>query len=154
MMRTTSPQPVYRSTRDTRNAPLWNPSSKELTNVEEDEAGRLASFRAKYGRMFDLQKGAEEGEEVAEVQTEEEPASPDTSLSSIGSEGLEGPKKLAPKPTVTKAAPVLQNEEIDDGWDFGEDDENMLDLISSYGQEDIRQQDQPKKKGDGKKGKK
>src|SRR5689334_22738131 len=43
-MRTTSPVPVYRSTRDTRNSPLWNPSSRELLNVEEDEAGRLAGF--------------------------------------------------------------------------------------------------------------
>src|SRR5271156_4305318 len=53
MMRTTSPLPVYRSTRDTKNAPLWNPNSKELLNVEEDEAGRLAGFRARFGRAFD-----------------------------------------------------------------------------------------------------
>src|SRR5271163_1783944 len=52
-MCTTSPLPVYRSTRDTQNAPLWSPSSKDLLNVEEDEAGRLAGFRARFGRGFD-----------------------------------------------------------------------------------------------------
>ena len=57
-MRTTSPLPVYRSTRDTRNAPLWNPNSKDLQNVEEDEAGRLAGFRARFGTGFDANKEA------------------------------------------------------------------------------------------------
>lgn len=35
-----------------------------------------------------------------------------------------------------------EEEEVSEGWDFGEDDENMLDLISRFGQdEDIRQKD-------------
>ncbi|KAF4184253.1 hypothetical protein CNMCM7927_008159 [Aspergillus lentulus] len=57
--RTTSPTPVYRSTRDTRNSLLWNPSSSKLMNVEEDEAGRLAAFRAKFGRSWDANTPAE-----------------------------------------------------------------------------------------------
>lgn len=52
-LRTTNPQPVYKSAKDIRNAPLWNPSSQKLLNVEEDEAGRLAAFRAKFGRGWD-----------------------------------------------------------------------------------------------------
>lgn len=51
--RTTSPAPVYKSTKDQRNTPLWNPSSQKLLNVEEDEAGKLAAFRAKFGRGWD-----------------------------------------------------------------------------------------------------
>ncbi|PYH91470.1 hypothetical protein BO71DRAFT_401335 [Aspergillus ellipticus CBS 707.79] len=51
--RTSSPVPIYRTTRDTRNTLLWNPSSNKLKNVEEDEAGRLAAFRAKFGRSWD-----------------------------------------------------------------------------------------------------
>ena len=51
--RTTSPQPIYRSTKDTKNTILWNPSSQKLLNVEEDEAGRLRRFRARFGRGFD-----------------------------------------------------------------------------------------------------
>ncbi|KAF2827705.1 hypothetical protein CC86DRAFT_322027 [Ophiobolus disseminans] len=52
-LRTTNPQPVYKSAKDIRNAPLWNPSSQKLLNVEEDEAGRLAAFRSKFGRGWD-----------------------------------------------------------------------------------------------------
>lgn len=54
-LRTTSPQPVYKSTKDTRNTPLWNPSSRKLLNVEEDEAGKLAAFRSKFGRGWDAE---------------------------------------------------------------------------------------------------
>ncbi|KAJ9200115.1 hypothetical protein DTO166G4_1868 [Paecilomyces variotii] len=69
--RTTSPLPVYRSTRDTRNSLLWNPSSTKLMNVEEDEAGRLAAFRAKFGRSWDA--AAPPAEETdGKVQTSEE----------------------------------------------------------------------------------
>ena len=84
--RTTSPQSVYRSTRDTRNAPLWNPSSERLLNVEEDEAGRLAAFRSRFGRGWD----------------------------------------------AANTVPANIASEVD------EDDDNLLDLISSFGQEDMQ----------------
>lgn len=60
--RTTSPIPVYRSTKDVRNSPLWNPSSQKLLNIEEDEAGRLKRFRGRFGRGWDAEAvtGAEE----------------------------------------------------------------------------------------------
>lgn len=64
--RTTSPHPMYRSTKDTRNHVLWQPSDRSLQNVELDEAGRLAAFRGRYGRGFDIQEG-EEGEAKEEV---------------------------------------------------------------------------------------
>ena len=64
--RTTSPAPVYKSTRDTRNNPMWQPSMSSLRNVEEDEAGRLRAFREKFGRGWDADTtGAEDGEGVA-----------------------------------------------------------------------------------------
>lgn len=56
VQRTTSPAPVYKATKDTRNTPLWNPSSQKLLNVEEDEAGKLAAFRAKFGRGWDAEQ--------------------------------------------------------------------------------------------------
>jgi hypothetical protein len=37
---------------------LWNPNSKDLQNVEEDEAGRLKGFRARFGTGFDANAGA------------------------------------------------------------------------------------------------
>ncbi|KAI9742831.1 MAG: hypothetical protein M1818_003560 [Claussenomyces sp. TS43310] len=53
--RSTSPQPVVRSTKDTRNHALWQPSLHSLRNVEADEAGRLRAFRRKFGRGWDLE---------------------------------------------------------------------------------------------------
>jgi hypothetical protein len=53
--RTTAPTPIYKSTKDTKNNPLWNPSSQKLANVEEDEAGRLKRFRGRFGRGWDAE---------------------------------------------------------------------------------------------------
>lgn len=50
---TTSPRGVIRLTKDVRNNPLWNPSMKHLADVEEDEAGRLRRFRARFGMGFE-----------------------------------------------------------------------------------------------------
>ncbi|KAE8443768.1 hypothetical protein EG329_001362 [Mollisiaceae sp. DMI_Dod_QoI] len=52
--RTTSPAPIFRSTKDTRNHPLWQPSLDSLRNIEQDEAGRLRAFRERFGRGWDL----------------------------------------------------------------------------------------------------
>lgn len=59
--RTTSPQPLYRADKDTRNTLLWQPSEKALRNVELDEAGKLAAFRGRFGRGFDASAQEEEG---------------------------------------------------------------------------------------------
>ncbi|KAK0110437.1 hypothetical protein ONS96_002048 [Cadophora gregata f. sp. sojae] len=59
--RTTSPAPIFRSTKDTRNHPMWQPSLDSLRNIEQDEAGRLRAFRKRFGRGWDMD-GAEEGE--------------------------------------------------------------------------------------------
>ena len=56
--RTTSPAPVIRSAKDVRNSPMWNPSSQKLRNVEQDEAGRLAKFRERFGRGWDVEAAA------------------------------------------------------------------------------------------------
>lgn len=66
VQRTTSPQPVYRSTKDVRNSPLWNPTSEKLLNVEEDEAGRLKRFRGRFGRGWDAET-VTDAEEVRSV---------------------------------------------------------------------------------------
>ncbi|KAK7749939.1 hypothetical protein SLS53_000521 [Cytospora paraplurivora] len=62
--RTTSPLPVLRSTKDTRNHLTWQPSEVSLKNVEVDEAGKLASFRSKFGTQYDL------GEDPVDVEAE------------------------------------------------------------------------------------
>ncbi|KAL1838154.1 hypothetical protein VTJ49DRAFT_2980 [Mycothermus thermophilus] len=60
-VRTTSPQALYRSDKDSRNHILWNPSEASLRNVEVDEAGKLAAFRERYGTAWDLEGGAGKG---------------------------------------------------------------------------------------------
>lgn len=60
--RTTNPVAVIKSTKDIRSSPLWNPSSQKLLNVEEDEAGRLRAFRARFGRGWDAESTAENEE--------------------------------------------------------------------------------------------
>ncbi|KAF2018433.1 hypothetical protein BU24DRAFT_344227 [Aaosphaeria arxii CBS 175.79] len=60
--RTTSPAPVYKSTKDIKNTPLWNPSSQKLLNIEEDEAGKLAAFRSKFGRGWDAESSGSAGD--------------------------------------------------------------------------------------------
>ncbi|KAF6826869.1 54S ribosomal protein L36, mitochondrial [Colletotrichum plurivorum] len=57
-VRSTSPTPLVRSAKDTRNHALWQPSDKSLKNVEVDEAGKLAAFRERFGRGFDLSAAA------------------------------------------------------------------------------------------------
>ncbi|KAL8941191.1 MAG: hypothetical protein Q9211_001905 [Gyalolechia sp. 1 TL-2023] len=70
--RTTSPAPVYQSTKDTRNTALWNPSSQKLLNVEADEAGRLRAFRERFGRGWDAEKMVTRDEEAGEVKEGQE----------------------------------------------------------------------------------
>lgn len=130
-MRTTSPIPVYRSTRDTRNSPLWNPTSKELLSVEDDEAGRLAGFRARFGTSFDSVKTTKRVEE------EEEQHEGTTTVSAPA---------ISTETKATKE-PAFENEQNN----FAEDDMNLLDLISSFGQEDTVQNDQNSAKKGGKK---
>ncbi|KAL7806640.1 hypothetical protein V8C26DRAFT_424175 [Trichoderma gracile] len=71
--RTTSPLPLYRAAKDTRNTLLWQPSEKSLRNVELDEAGKLAAFRERFGRVFDAPAAAApavEGEAQAAAEAE------------------------------------------------------------------------------------
>ncbi|KAI1399449.1 hypothetical protein F4819DRAFT_415641 [Hypoxylon fuscum] len=69
--RTTSPLALYKSTKDTRNHVLWNPSNRSLRNVEVDEAGKLAAFRGRFGRGWDAEKAPGAGQlEVLEAAEE------------------------------------------------------------------------------------
>lgn len=63
-MRTTSPHALHRSTKDSRNHILWQPTEKSLRNVEVDEAGRLAAFRNRFGRGWDASQDASEASEA------------------------------------------------------------------------------------------
>ena len=88
--------------------------------MEDDEAGRLAGFRARYGSGFDSKK--------ADATT----AGSDEEVTSPANEAKEMKKE--------------SKDEFDD-YEFEDDDASLLDLISSYGQENSGQ-----KPGAGKRG--
>ncbi|KAH6889794.1 hypothetical protein B0T10DRAFT_404104 [Thelonectria olida] len=93
-MRTTSPLPIYRATKDTRNTLLWQPSEKSLKNVELDEAGKLAAFRERFGRAYDsgtAEEGSSEDGGYADLITGYAPAQDAASMKDSG------PKKQAKK---------------------------------------------------------
>ncbi|KAI9681471.1 MAG: hypothetical protein M1817_002755 [Caeruleum heppii] len=66
LTRSTSPTPLYRTQKDSRNNALWNPSEARLRNVEEDDSGRLRGFRRRFGRGWDVDAGDEEDGEEGE----------------------------------------------------------------------------------------
>ncbi|RMD42624.1 hypothetical protein DV735_g2497, partial [Chaetothyriales sp. CBS 134920] len=155
LQRTCSPLPVYRSTRDTRNAPLWNPSSRELLSIEDDEAGRLAGFRARFGSSFDSKKAAVAVDDAPRsdgpgVQAKDAVATASASTDITETQGKRGEKKVQQTQGAPAPAPPSEQEE-EDGWDFGDDDANLLDLISSFGQEEIKVRDDQVVKKSGKK---
>lgn len=75
-------------------------------NVEADEAGRLAGFRARFGRSFDSGK---------------EPAAA-------------GVSETLPATEAATAPSAGKDIELDDSGLGHEEDANLLELISSYGQ--------------------
>ncbi|KAK0635738.1 hypothetical protein B0T17DRAFT_462395, partial [Bombardia bombarda] len=62
-VRTTMPTALWKSSKDSRNHIMWQPTEKSLRNVELDEAGKLAAFRERFGRGWDLEAKKVEGEE-------------------------------------------------------------------------------------------
>ena len=78
-----------------------------MANIEDDEAGRLSGFRARYGTSFDS------GKVFTSSSKEEAPS-------------IQG------QADGTKEAKQDQQEA---DAEFAEDDQNLLELISSFGQE-------------------
>ncbi len=75
-------------------------------NVEDDEAGRLAGFRARFGRGYDIGR--------------EDTAANDA--------------ERAPSENVTARPSAGEEVAMDDNGFGEEEDANLLDLISSFGQ--------------------
>ena len=86
-------------------------------NIEDDEAGRLAAFRARFGRSWDANTP------VAEVGA----ATPATSAEDAATQRAQE--------EAAKAQAAAEQEEED----------NLLDLISSFGQEEPQPSDKKKK---------
>jgi hypothetical protein len=70
--------------KDIRNHPLWNPTNDLLHNIEQDEAGKLAKFRDRFGRGWD--------QDSPKTVTDQE--GNDTTESVVGKEAEEGDNLL------------------------------------------------------------
>ncbi|KAL6863302.1 hypothetical protein ACO1O0_003549 [Amphichorda felina] len=98
-VRTTSPQPLYRAAKDSRNSLLWQPSEKSLRNVELDEAGKLAAFRERFGRAFDQQQQAGEADQQGQAAQEQHDDYADL-ISSYAPDMSSQMKESTPEPTA------------------------------------------------------
>ncbi|KAK4157511.1 hypothetical protein C8A00DRAFT_11614 [Chaetomidium leptoderma] len=144
-VRTTSPQALYKSAKDSRNHMLWQPSEKSLRNVEVDEAGKLAAFRERYGTAWDLGGAAAplKPEEVAAADA----AAAAATASNKGGEGEAG-KTAAAQAQAQAQAPAAAAEDPFD---------SLVDLISAYATDDqsikggLSAKDQARKDKGGKK---
>ncbi|KAI1407632.1 hypothetical protein F5Y13DRAFT_123980 [Hypoxylon sp. FL1857] len=116
-MRTTSPIALYKSTKDTRNHVLWQPSDRTLRNVEVDEAGKLAAFRERFGRGWDLEKSADA--EVSELEKLEAAGAAEGGEVD-GAAGKKPDAKKVEKEKTRKEAPAVAPSDA------------LSDLISSY----------------------
>ena len=113
-VRTTSPDSLLRSDKDTRNHMLWQPSDKSLRNVELDEAGKLAAFRSRFGRGWDLEGKPEEGLAEEGADAGAAPAA-----------GAKKDSKEAQAKAEAAAAAPAPEEEVDPF-------DSLADLISGY----------------------
>lgn len=149
--RTTSPAPVYRSTRDTRNTPLWNPSSVKLATVEEDEAGRLRAFRRRFGRGWDAETRAEAleaGSQELLAQGAQDSALDAEAVTVPGNErrevvsgGGRGGKKAQAREAAEGGLDMPEGGKDAGSWSDAAE-ENLMDLIGSFGEsEEQRRQE-------------
>ncbi|KAK1496356.1 mitochondrial ribosomal protein [Colletotrichum cuscutae] len=157
-VRTTSPSPLVRSAKDSRNHALWQPSDKSLKNVEVDEAGKLAAFRERFGRGFDLAAKKPTEEELnAAAAAAAASSAKDAGKGAAGKDAAATGKETAgndaaaaapAKETAKPAQPAATPEE-DDVFDMG-------DLISGYAAMQPQQavKEPPKKAAAPEKGKK
>lgn len=116
--RSTSPLPVYRSTKDTRNHLTWQPSEVSLQNIEMDEAGKLASFRERFGTGYDLGPGAAEEEKAAAEAAE--------AAADSGKQGKKAAVKKDKKEEVTKEAKAAEAAEP------VEEEDSFANLMATY----------------------
>ena len=127
--RTTSPQALYRSTKDTRNHALWQPNDASLRNVEVDEAGKLAAFRGRFGRGWDAEAKADEedgGAAAVSVEGAAAVAAGGAAKEGQGKQEEDGKKAAAAATPTPTAKPTSKKAVKDDHID------GLSDLISGY----------------------
>ncbi|KAJ4356864.1 hypothetical protein N0V85_009540, partial [Neurospora sp. IMI 360204] len=123
-VRTTMPAALYKSAKDSRNHLLWQPSDKSLKNVELDEAGKLAAFRERYGRGWDLD---------AKMTPEEEEAAAALAAGAKGAKKAAAEEALLAKKKAEEEAAKKAAAEAEEVDPF----DSLTDLISGYATENM-----------------
>ncbi|KAL2130731.1 hypothetical protein VTI74DRAFT_5995 [Chaetomium olivicolor] len=147
-MRTTSPLALYKSAKDSRNHILWQPTEKSLRNVEVDEAGKLAAFRERYGKGWDLDGPSASADAAASAAAPEQAQAVAADAAAKESGGVEKKKKTV---EAKEQAPAEAAAPEEDPFD------SLVDLISAYAVEDknvkggLSAKDQARKDKSGKK---
>jgi hypothetical protein len=120
------PTALYKSSKDSRNHILWQPSDKSLKNLESDEAGKLAAFRERFGRGWDVvDSSSEESLESGEM----------IGASVVSARGeVEGGNKMAKgggiETAAVEGAQDTTTTAVEDPFD------SLVDLINQYSKED------------------
>lgn len=123
--RSTSPLPVYRSTKDTRNHLTWQPTERSLQNIEVDEAGKLSSFRGRFGSGYEL--AGPTPAERAEAEAAAQAAA--AAAAAGGGKGGKGRTKAAAAAAKVKEAEVKKAEKAAPEQD---EDDSFASLLSGY----------------------
>lgn len=121
--RTTTPFPVFRSTKDTRNHARWQPTNASLQNVEVDEAGKLARFRQRFGGAFDLAPG--------QAMTDKAPSREQAAAAARANVGKGGKKKADELKKAEEEKKAAAAEAEAEAAKIGEED-MFTDLMASY----------------------
>ncbi|KAK0727430.1 hypothetical protein B0T26DRAFT_601197, partial [Lasiosphaeria miniovina] len=124
-VRTTAPGALLKTSKDTRNHLLWQPSEKSLRNVEVDEAGKLAAFRDRFGRGWDLEATQEEEDKAAAAAAAASAAAAPPVADGAEQQQQQQQQEQAPLEAEEEAPP-------DDAFD------SLVDLISGYAAKDAQ----------------
>jgi len=118
--------------------------------VEDDEAGRLAGFRARFGRSFDAASTPSTATVTKAESVIEDPIETDPVKAAVERQVDVKSPSTQPLPGLARQKErVIQFE--DEKNEFEEDDMNLLDMINSFGRQKAQQPKQPNKGKDEKK---
>ncbi|KAK1760660.1 hypothetical protein QBC47DRAFT_367824 [Echria macrotheca] len=129
-VRTTMPTALYKSAKDTRNHVLWQPLDKTLRNVEVDEAGKLAAFRGRFGRGWDIDDAAS----PAASSPEAAGAGAAAGVPEVSGTGAAEEVKTAVE--VKKAEETQKVEAKEEKTETTDPFDSLVDLISAYAKDE------------------
>jgi hypothetical protein len=132
--RSSSPRGIFKPSKDARNHPMWQPTNDALRNKEKDEAGRLAAFRERFGRGFDVLARSGEPDASGAPSSAAPLTSAESSDAALGGDETSAPeKKLSKRDAAAEEKRRMRYEEEQAAM---EGIDPLSDLISGYANAD------------------